>query len=106
MQGIITEPKQILDELLRSQEHGNVVGIWASSLGNGLHMCAVENILDDDVEHDKVIILKENDLNGVPLQAHVLFLQEIEKVFPMKTIYSEHLNEGKPSIDASDARIR
>ena len=103
MQGIVTQPKQILAELVKSQENGNVVGIWASSLGNGLYMCAVENILDDDVEHDKVIILKENDLNGVPLQAHVLFLQEIEKVFPMKTIYSEHITEGKSSIDTSDA---
>jgi hypothetical protein len=106
MQGIVTQPKQILDELLKSQENGNVVGIWASSLGNGLHMCAVEKILDDDVEHDKVIILKENDLNGVPLQAHVLFLQEIEKVFPMKTIYSEHMTAGKSSIDTSDAHRR
>ena len=89
MQGIITEPKDILAELKASQENGNVIGIWAGSLGPGLYTCAVEKILDDDVEHDKVIILKENDLNGVPLQAHVLFLQEIEKVFPMKTHYDD-----------------
>lgn len=89
MQGIITEPKDILKELKASRENGNVIGIWAASLGPGLYTCAVENILDDDVEHDKVIILKENDLNGVPLQAHVLFLQEIEKVFPMKTQYDD-----------------
>ena len=94
MQGITSEPRRILEELIRSRENGNVIGIWASSLGAGLHMCAVENILDDDVEHDKVIILKENDLNGVPLQAHVLFLQEIDKVFPMKTIYDEHVAEA------------
>ena len=93
MQGITSEPRHILEELIKSRENGNVIGIWASSLGAGLHMCAVENILDDDVEHDKVIILKENDLNGVPLQAHVLFLQEIDKVFPMKTIYNEHVAE-------------
>lgn len=95
MQGIISEPKHILEQLIRSRENGNVIGIWASSLGPGLHMCAVENVLDDDVEHDKVIILKENDLNGVALQAHVLFLQEIEKVFPMKTIYDDHVTEGR-----------
>jgi hypothetical protein len=89
MQGIIKEPKYILDELIASQEHGNVIGIWAHPLGEGLFMCAVENIYHDDVEHDEVIILKENDLNGVPLQAHVLFLQEIEKVFPFKTRYED-----------------
>jgi hypothetical protein len=89
MQGIITEPKSILEELIASRESGNVIGIWAPSLGTGLYMCAVENILDDEIEHDKVIILKENDLNGVPLQVHVLFLQEIEKVFPLKTLYRE-----------------
>ncbi len=87
MQGIITDSKNILNELSASQEIGNVIGIWASPLGTGLFMCAVENILDDDVEHDKLIILKEKDRNGVQLQAHVLFLQEIEKVFPFKTIY-------------------
>lgn len=89
MQGMITEPKYILEELATSQEKGNVIGIWAAPLGDGLFMCAVENIFDDDVEHDKVIILKEKDLNGVPLQAHVLFLQEIEKVFPFKTLYDD-----------------
>jgi hypothetical protein len=91
MQGIITDPKNILVELVASREQGNVIGIWAAPLGRGLFMCAVETIFDDDVEHDKVIILKEKDLNGVPLSAHVLFLQEIEKVYPLKTIYSDPL---------------
>jgi hypothetical protein len=89
MQGIITEPKHILDELTASRENGNVIGIWAPSLGTGLFLCGVENILDDEEEHDKVIILKENDHNGVPLQAHVLFLQEVEKVFPLKAQYQD-----------------
>lgn len=91
----MSEPKHILMELHHSRENGNVIGIWATSLGPGLHMCAVENIMDDDVEHDKVIILKDNDFNGVPLQAHVLFLQEIERVYPMKTVYGEHAGEEK-----------
>jgi len=95
MQGIITEPQYILDELMASQEDGNVIGIWAAPLGEGLFMCAVEKIFDDDVEHDKVIILKEKDLNGVPLQAHVLFLQEIQKVFPFKTLYNDPLVANK-----------
>ena len=98
MQGIITEPKDILNELIMSRENGNVIGIWAPSLGTGLYMCAVENILDDEVEHDKVIILKENDLNGVPLEAHVLFLQEIEKVYPFKTVYGESASAGRHAV--------
>ena len=98
MQGIITEPKNILSELSSSRENGNVIGIWAPSLGTGLYMCAVESILDDEVEHDKVIILKEKDLNGVPLQAHVLFLQEIEKVFPFKTIYTDSLSDANSEL--------
>ena len=95
MQGIMSEPKHILAELNHSRENGNAIGIWAPSLGPGLHMCAVENIMHDDIEHDQVIVLKDNDLKGVPLQAHVLFLQEIEKVFPMKTLYDEQVAEGK-----------
>jgi hypothetical protein len=98
MQGIITHPKHILDELIASKENGNVIGIWARPLGAGLFMCAVETIYDDDVEHDKVIILKEKDLNGAQLQAHVLFLQEIEKVFPFKTIYDNPLPEQLKSL--------
>jgi hypothetical protein len=89
MAGIITEPQDILDELAASQKNGNVIGIWASPLGTGLFMCGVQNILSDEVEHDMVVILKEKDLNGVLLHAHVLFLQEIEKVFPFKTQYSD-----------------
>lgn len=98
MQGILTHPKHILDELIASQTNGNVIGIWAPPLGQGLFMCAVETIFDDDVEHDKVIILKEKDLNGVQLQAHVLFLQEIEKVYPFKTIYDSPLPEQLKSL--------
>lgn len=88
MQGIITDPKSILHELISSRENGNVIGIWSSSLGAGFYMCAVDNILDDEVEHDKVIILKDKDLNGIPLPVHVLFLQDIEKIFPLKTLYT------------------
>ena len=94
MRGIISEPGQILEELTASRKNGNAIGIWADSLGPGLYMCAVENIDEDEVEHDKVIILKDRDANGAPLRAHVLFLQEIEKVFPLKTIYSESLAES------------
>ena len=94
MQGIITVPKQILDELVASQENGNVIGIWAPPLGPGLTMCAVESIDDDDVEHDKVIVLKERDFNGAQLPVHVLFLQDIEKVFPFKTIYRDRAEQA------------
>lgn len=87
MHGIITEPGEILDELAASRQNGNAIGIWAPSLGNGVFMCGVDKILDDDVEHDKVIILKERDVRGRPLEAHVLFLQEIEKVYPSSSVF-------------------
>lgn len=95
--GITSEPKHILEQLHNSRENGNAIGIWASSLGPGLHMCGVENILDDEIEHDKVVILKDNDLNGVPLQAHVLFMQEIEKVYPMKASFGEGVDHDRAS---------
>lgn len=98
MQGIISDPKSILHELNGSRENGNVIGIWSSSLGTGLYMCAVDNILDDEIEHDKVIILKEKDLNGVPLPVHVLFLQDIDKVFPLKTLYSDPTPEKQKTL--------
>jgi len=64
MQGIITEPRHILGELIASRESGREIGIWAPSLGPGFSMCAVENIIDDEEEHDKVIILRDRDARG------------------------------------------
>ena len=87
MNGIMREPGDILDELAASHENGNAIGIWARSLGTGMFMCGVDAILDDDVEHDKVIVLKPLDLRGSPLATHVLFLQEIEKVYASTTVY-------------------
>src|SRR5690606_9649881 len=81
MQGIITEPRHILGELVASKDSGREIGIWAPSLGPGSSMCAVESIVDDDYEHDKVIILRDRDARGNLLPSHVLLLQEIEKVF-------------------------
>lgn len=58
MHRILTDPTDILAELTISREKGYAIGIWAPSLGAGLRMCGVDNILDDEIEHDKVVVLK------------------------------------------------
>ena len=56
------------------------LGIWAPRLGSGLFMCKVESIRTGQAENDKVIIVREKNLDGENIQTHVLYLQEIRKV--------------------------
>jgi hypothetical protein len=72
----------MLQMLLSSKEHGTVIGIWASVLGDGLHMCGIENVAEDTL--GQLIELKENDLNGVPLKVQQIHLADINTVFPFR----------------------
>jgi hypothetical protein len=79
---IISDPSQILLKLHSSKEQGTAIGIWAQALGEGLHMCGIENIMENKSE--KIIDLKETDLNGVPLRVRRLSLFEISTVYTFR----------------------
>jgi hypothetical protein len=91
----IHSAEDILREILHSKENGNVIGIQAETLGNGIYVTGVEDVILD--ENETAIILKPYDMSGyifpnkrVPLDKITLvcplrspvknpFLQEIEK---------------------------
>ena len=77
-EGIISENGEILKALIESQESDAFLGIWASRLGEGMFMCKVDSIRND--QSGTVILLREQDLEGKKLHTHVLYLREISKV--------------------------
>jgi hypothetical protein len=83
--GIISDPSLMLQTLMSSKEQGTVIGIWATVLGDGLHMCGIENVADE--KSGKLIELNETDLNGVPLKVKQLHLVDISTVFPFRFLF-------------------
>ena len=83
--GIISDPSLMMQKLMSSKEQGTVIGIWAKALGEGLHMCGIENVADG--RYGQLIELKETDLNGVPLRVKQLHLVDISTVFPFRILF-------------------
>ncbi len=78
---VVTARKEIIEELLFCRENRAAIGIWSYSLGKGMFMCFVKELVMDEDEDDIVVILNENDLNGSNFETHVLYLYEIEKIY-------------------------
>lgn len=93
----VNQPAEILDELYHSKAHGNVVGIFAISLGPIMIMTAVDDIID--IKHDKLIVLKETDLLGIKVPEEQIFLSEIVRVHPFKTRFDDpfHVKLREPT---------
>lgn len=75
----------IIHELLLCRDNKSAIGIWSSSLGKGMFMCFVKEVVMDEDEDDIVVILNENDFNSSAFETHVLYLYEIEKIFRFRT---------------------
>lgn len=73
--------KAIIHELLVCRDNSSAIGIWSSSLGKGMFMCFVKEVVMDEDEDDIVVILNESDFNNSAFETHVLYLYEIEKIF-------------------------
>jgi hypothetical protein len=83
----VSGPDEILAELTHSKTFGNVIGIFAISLGPIMIMTAVDDIVD--IKNDKLIILKETDLLGTKLPEDQIFLSEIVRVHAFKTRFDD-----------------
>jgi hypothetical protein len=77
--------EDILNALLHSKERGNVVGIIAPVLGNGLFLVAVDDIFLNDPE--PLIKLKSYDITGFFLDKNVLNLSEIKSICSFQSIF-------------------
>ena len=83
----LNKPDDILKELEHSKEYGNVVGICALSMGPGMIMTAVDDIMD--VKNDKLIVLKETDLLGLKVPEEQILLSEVVRVHPFRTHFDD-----------------
>lgn len=83
----INRPDDILEELRHSKTFGNVVGIFAISLGPIMIMTAVDDIVD--IKYDKLIVLKETDLLGIKVPEDQIFLSEIVRIHSFKTRFDD-----------------
>jgi hypothetical protein len=70
-----------VEELLFCRDNLGAIGIWSPSLGKGMFMCFVKEVVMDEDEDDIVLILNEKDPNGSNFETHVLYLYEIERVY-------------------------
>jgi hypothetical protein len=84
-ESLTSSPKEIVDELLKCRDHASAIGIWSSSLGKGMFLCFVKEVVVDQDEDDVVVILSENDFHGLNFETHVLYLSEIEQIFKFRT---------------------
>src|SRR5688572_9804076 len=81
----ITTRSTMLRMLLNGRTVGNTVGIWAPALGQGMFICTVKDVLRDEDENDIVIILSEDELTSPRPNSYVLYLSEIERIYPFIT---------------------
>jgi sarcosine oxidase delta subunit len=88
---VVASKKEIIEELLFCRENKAAIGIWSHSLGKGMFMCLVKEVVMDEDEDDIVVILNENDLHGSNVETHVLYLYEIDKIYRFRVVPSPTL---------------
>lgn len=90
----VTEPDDILRELMRSKMKGNVLGICAQLFGKSMCMTAIDDIqnIESEHTHDKLVVLKKYDLQGIFIDTHELCLSEITKVKTFRRKYHDRFS--------------
>lgn len=86
----ITDSKHILEALTYSMLNGNAVGINSPALGTGIHITAVEKILNNNDFFDQceiIIVLKGYDVTGHFFERNVIKLYEIKSVWPLRSAF-------------------
>lgn len=85
------QQREIIEEFLKCRDSKGAVGIWSPCLGKGMFICFVKELVLDEDEDDVVVILQENDLSGQVFETHVLYLNEIEKIYRFRLNPNETL---------------
>lgn len=77
---LITSKNEILETLLQSKNEGNILGILSSSLGTGMFLYQVKDVLSDEDENDFIIVLKRAEFTAITTDPIVLYLNEIQSL--------------------------
>src|SRR5688500_265286 len=83
---IIKTRSEILKELNSSKALGKLIGVYASSIGEGMFLTGVEDVYKG--EKEVIVVLKPYDVGGNILQRNYLSLSEIKGVCPFNYLYS------------------
>jgi hypothetical protein len=86
---IIRTRKEILQELKASKEQGKIVGIYSSTLGDGMFVTGIEDVYE--WEKDTIIVFKPHDLGGFILQRNYLSLSEVKGIYAFNCTYKHPL---------------
>lgn len=81
----IRSKKVIRRELQFCRDEGNVVGVYASTLGNGMFLLGVEDILNLGTQ--EVIVFHPHDMSGSRVKKRTMFLDEIQMIVPFNNRY-------------------
>ena len=71
----------MLKELLRSKADGSALGIWSQTLGEGMFLCTVKDVMRDEDENDIMIVLNKDTLTTPTIDSYVLYLSEVERIY-------------------------
>ena len=74
---LATSRAEILQALIESKLRGNVVGVVATAVREGIFLCAVSEICRDEDEDDFLIILNQNVQCPTSGDGLTLYLREI-----------------------------
>jgi hypothetical protein len=81
---LVSDPGDMLQVLSDSKARGTAVGIKAPTLGTGIFVTAVDDVV---MGHDITIVLRSYDVTGYMLETNKLKLGEIVSVFPFKSFF-------------------
>jgi hypothetical protein len=82
----LSSPNDILNALQESKDQGTCIGIKCLTLGDGILITAVEEIVSDNGE--TLIHFKYYDSSGYILPSHKARLSEIDLVYPFSTPFT------------------
>ena len=96
----VSSRKEMIEEFLFCRDNAGAVGVWSLSLGKGMFMCFVNEVVMDEDEDDIVLILHEVDMNGNNFETHVLYLYEIDRIYRFRLSPNRTLRVS--SLDRTD----
>lgn len=82
---MITSKEEMLETLFHSRDRGYILGILSSTLGSGMFLYQVKEILSDEDENDFIIVLKKSEFTVVTAEPIVLYLNEIQIICTFST---------------------
>jgi hypothetical protein len=83
---IVTDRSEMLEALLQSKISNTIIGIRSDSLGPGIYMTSVVELVINEMNH-ATVVLKGYDMTGYFFDKSILSLEEIEGVIPFRLLF-------------------